>query len=63
MLESAGVPYIDLQTTALGALAIFEHEAVFNDLVFQLIRRFGIDQRHWPSKGKDDPLYGFFRVE
>ena len=62
MLESAGVPCIDLTTTTSAPLCIFEYEAVFNDLVLQLIRRLGVDQRHWPSKGKDDPLYGFFRV-
>jgi fructoselysine-6-P-deglycase FrlB-like protein len=62
MLESARVPCIDLRATSAGPLAIFEYEALFNDLVMQLIRRLGIDQRNWPSKGKDDPLYGFFRV-
>lgn len=62
MLESAGVPCIDLPAAAPAPLCIFEYEALFNDLVFQLIRRFGVDQRHWPSKGRDDPLYGFYRL-
>lgn len=62
MLESAHVPCIDLKSTAAGPLAIFEYEALFNDLVHQLVRHFHIDQRNWPSKGKDDPLYGFARV-
>ena len=62
MLESAHVPCIDLKSTAAGPLAIFEYEALFNDLVHQLVLHFRIDQRNWPSKGKDDPLYGFARV-
>lgn len=62
MLEAARVPCIDLPTATAAPLSIFEYEAIFNDLVFALIRRLGIDQRHWPSRGKDDPLYGFFRV-
>jgi len=39
-----------------------EYEAVFNDLVSRLVGHFGVDQRNWPSKGRDDPLYGFARV-
>ena len=61
-LESAGVPCIDLPTSAPAPLSIFAYEAQFNDLVFQLIRRLGVNQRQWPSKGKDDPLYGFYRM-
>lgn len=63
MLEAAAVPCIELPTATAAPLSIFEYEAVFNDLVYQLIQRLGIDQRHWPSRGKDDPLYGFFRLE
>lgn len=62
MLESAGVPCIDLPSRFAAPLCIFEYEAMFNDIVLHLITRLGIDQRKWPSKGKDDPLYGFFRV-
>jgi creatinine amidohydrolase len=63
MLASAGVPCIDLPLDAPTPLAIFGYEALFNDLIYRLIVRLGVDQRHWPSRGKDDPLYGFFRVE
>ena len=62
MLESAGVACIELPTMTPAPLSIFEYEALFNDLVVQLIQRFNVNQRSWPSKGKDDPLYGFFRV-
>lgn len=62
MLHAAGVPAIDVVAASAAPWSIIEYEAIFNDLVFQLIRRLGVDQRHWPSKGKDDPLYGFFRV-
>lgn len=62
MLESAHVPCIDIKATSTSPLVIFEYEALFNDLVTQLALHFRIDQRNWPSKGKDDPLYGFARV-
>ncbi len=62
MLVSAGVPCIDISTTTPAPLCVFEYEALFNDLVLRLIRRLGVNQRNWPSKGRDDPLYGFFRV-
>ncbi len=62
MLAAAGVPCIDLRARTTGPLAIFEYEALFNDLVFRLITRLGVNQREWPSKGRDDPLYGFSRV-
>ncbi len=62
MLASANVPCIDLATATPAPLCVLEYEAVFNDLVVQLIRQLRVDQRQWPSKGKDDPLYGFFRV-
>jgi hypothetical protein len=62
MLESARVPCIDLPASHEPLLSIFEYEAVFNDLLLELIRRFAINQRSWPSKGHDDPLYGFFRL-
>jgi creatinine amidohydrolase len=62
MLDAAGIPCIDLPVGTPAPLGIFELEAVFNDLVLQLIRHFRVDQRNWPSKGKDDPLYGFYRL-
>jgi creatinine amidohydrolase len=62
MLESAGVPCIDIAGSTRAPECIFEYEALFNDLVFRLVERLGVDQRNWPSKGKDDPLYGFYRL-
>jgi len=62
MLQGARVPYVELESTAEAPLSILEYEAVFNDLVSRLVGHFGVDQRNWPSKGRDDPLYGFARV-
>lgn len=39
-------------------LAIFEHEAMLNRLVLDGIAARGIDQRNWPGKTRDAPLYG-----
>jgi fructoselysine-6-P-deglycase FrlB-like protein len=62
MLDGVGLPCRTIAYSAPDPLAIFELEAVFNSLVFQLIQRFAVDQIRWPSKGKDDPLYGFYRL-
>jgi len=61
MLAAAAVPCLTLTASLSGPQAIFEFEAMVNDLVMRLIERLAIDQRNWPSKGKDDPLYGFHR--
>jgi creatinine amidohydrolase len=38
-------------------LEIFEHEAAMNMLVLEAIGARHIDQREWPGKGQDRPLY------
>lgn len=63
MLEAVSIPCLTLKSTSSGPEAIFEYEAMFNHLVMRLIRELAIDQRNWPSKGRDDPLYGFHRVD
>jgi creatinine amidohydrolase len=40
-----------------GALALFEHEALLNELVLRAIAARGIDQARWPGGGRDRPLY------
>ena len=62
MLESASLPHITIAGQAEPPLSIFEFEATFNTLIMHLIEHFKIDQVNWPSKGKDDPLYGFYRM-
>ncbi|MGH7786328.1 MAG: creatininase family protein, partial [Candidatus Binatia bacterium] len=46
-----------LPATLPGALALFEHEALLNQLVLRTIAARGIDQARWPGLGKDAPLY------
>ena len=62
MLESASLTHITIAGRAEPPLSIIEFESTFNNLVMHLIEYFGIDQINWPSKGKDDPLYGFYRM-
>ncbi len=46
-----------LDSAIPGAGAIFEHEAMANELLVRAVRERGIDQRNWPGKGKDQPVY------
>lgn len=62
MLGQVGLKAITLPLKTQGLLAILEAEMVLNHLLLDLIRDQSIDQVNWPSKGKDDPLYGFFRA-
>ena len=39
------------------ALAVFEHEAYFNELLLRFIEETGRDPREWPGKGRDGALY------
>jgi creatinine amidohydrolase len=40
-----------------GTLALFEHEALLNELVLRAIAARGIDQARWPGRERDRPLY------
>jgi creatinine amidohydrolase len=42
-----------------GPLAIFEHEAMLNYLLLDVIEANEIDQVNWPGRGLDAPLYDF----
>lgn len=61
MLAHVGLQSLTLPVRSDGLEAIVELEMVFNRLVLRLIADLNIDQVNWPSKGRDDPLYGFFR--
>ncbi|TVR50345.1 MAG: creatininase [Puniceicoccaceae bacterium] len=62
MLEGADLEHATVTAAAAPPLAVLEFEACFNALVIDLIRRLDINQVAWPSKGRDDPLYGFYRL-
>ncbi len=59
MLADARLPAYVVRVDAAPLHSIFGFEAVFNRLVFALVRRLDIDQVNWPGKGRDDRLYGF----
>lgn len=44
------------------ALAVFEHEAYFNQLLLRFIEETALDPREWPGKGRDGPLYDWSPV-
>jgi creatinine amidohydrolase len=47
-----------LEATLPGALAIFEHEALVNEIMLRYIAAAGIDQMRWPGQGREGELYG-----
>jgi creatinine amidohydrolase len=40
-----------------GPLAVFEHEALMNELLLRYVAARAIDQVRWPGRGADAPLY------
>jgi creatinine amidohydrolase len=48
---------VRLKARLPGPLAIFEHEAMLNQLMLRVIAARGIDLVHWPGRGLDGPLY------
>lgn len=46
-----------LAARASGLDAIFEHEAMLNDVLLRYVRERGVDQVEWPGRGRDAPLY------
>jgi len=48
---------VRLSTTLPGPLAIFEHEALMNDLMLRVIEANAVDQVSWPGQAADAPLY------
>ncbi len=59
MLSSVGLEGYVVRVDAPPLYSIFGFEAVFNHLLMDAVRTFGIDQINWPGKGRDDLLYGF----
>ncbi len=48
---------VRLPATLPGPLAVFEHEALMNELMVRVIEADGLDQVSWPGRGADAPLY------
>lgn len=46
-----------LEARLPGPLAIFEHEALMNEVMLRYIAAAAIDQVRWPGKGRDAALY------
>jgi creatinine amidohydrolase len=57
MLEPARHRLIRLPATLPGPLAVFEHEALLNELLLRYVAALRIDQTRWPGRGRDAPLY------
>jgi creatinine amidohydrolase len=51
-----------LDATLPGPLAIFEHEALMNELMLRYIAASEIDQIDWPGRGRDRELYEIDRI-
>jgi creatinine amidohydrolase len=61
MLTQVGLTTLHLDLRHSSLLSLLEAETILGALILRLIRELQIDQVNWPSKGRDDPLYGFFR--
>ena len=59
MLEPRRHRLVRLTAELPGPLAVFEHEAMMNELVLRYVSERRIDPRDWPGKGADVPLYSF----
>lgn len=59
MLEPRRHRLVRLTAELPGPLAVFEHEAMMNELVLRHVAERRIDPRSWPGKGADAPLYAF----
>jgi creatinine amidohydrolase len=55
--------WLELQARLSEPFQIFEHEAGLNTLVLAAIAARQLDQREWPGKGNDQPLYRVTSVE
>ena len=62
MLDPARHRLVSLPATLPGPLALLEHEALVTALVLRGIGERGVDQRRWPGRGFDAPLYGLDHV-
>lgn len=58
MLQPDRHRLVVLPATLPGAQALFEHEALLNELVLDAIARREVDQSYRPERAADQPLYG-----
>src|SRR6185436_3431045 len=49
---------VRLPASLPGVLALFEHEAMLNDVMLRYLEARAVDQVEWPGRGRDAPLYG-----
>ena len=49
--------WLDACATLPAPLALLEHEAMINELLLSAIAARQLDQRDWPGRGRDGPLY------
>ena len=57
MLDARRHRVVALPAELPGTLALFEHEALLNELVLRAIAARRIDQARWPGRERDRPLY------
>jgi creatinine amidohydrolase len=57
MLDANRHRLLTLRSELPGPLALFEHEALLNQLVLGAIAARRIDQARWPGRTRDQPLY------
>jgi len=57
MTDSAKLKLIDLRSEFSSVEALLEYEMIFNGLVLEALKTFQLDQRNWPGKGLDSPIY------
>jgi hypothetical protein len=55
--------WIELTARLPTPYAVIEHEALGNVLVLRAIAERRLDQRQWPAKDRDAPLYGLGSLE
>ncbi|HSP98994.1 MAG TPA: creatininase family protein [Candidatus Dormibacteraeota bacterium] len=61
MLDRRRHRLIGLPATLPGAQALFEHQALLNAVLLRTIAARGVDQAHWPGRGRDGALYRIAR--
>jgi creatinine amidohydrolase len=59
MIDPARHRLVRLASDLPGPFAIFEHEALMNEVVLRYIAERKIDPRRWPGKDADGPLYSY----
>lgn len=48
---------MEIHSTLPTPWTIFEYEMIFNNLILQGIKKYKINQKDWPGKGLDGPIY------